>query len=186
VLGAGPLSADVLRDDGDPLDLASLTALAGRLAAVRPLWRPVVRHNPGKRWYTRLLLTGVVEVWLIGWAPGQHTEVHDHGGALGALAVADGAVEEDVHTVDDGSWTPRATRRYATGDVAGFTTDHVHRVINRTDLPATTVHAYSPPEIPLRYAAAQGAISVPSVPQLTAHRIATATGGHVRTAAATR
>jgi predicted metal-dependent enzyme (double-stranded beta helix superfamily) len=159
---AGHLGDELMCDEGDPLDLATLTALVRRLAATRRLWRPIIRHDADKRWYTRLLLTGVVEVWLIGWAPGQHTEVHDHGGALGALAVADGTVEEDLHVADGGSWQARGTRRHAQGSVAGFTADHAHRVINRSELPATTVHAYSPPEVPLRYAARDGAITVPS------------------------
>jgi len=160
----GSLAADVLRDEGAPLDLDSLVRLAGGLAAREPLWRPLVRHDPEKRWYTRLLLTGVVEVWLIGWAPGQHTAVHDHGGALGALAVADGAVEEDIHTARGGAWEPGPTRRYSRGRAVGFAAEHVHRVINRTALPATTVHAYSPPEVPLRYAAQAGSVTVPSDP----------------------
>ncbi|MBL7490251.1 cysteine dioxygenase family protein [Frankia sp. AgB1.9] len=162
LLAGGSLAADVLRDEGESLDLATLTELAGRLAATERLWRPIVRHDAAKRWYTRLLLTGVVEVWLIGWSPGQHTAVHDHGGALGALAVADGAVEEDVHAPHGGSWEPRATRRHAQGRVVGFGADHVHRVINRTAVVATTVHAYSPPEVPLRYANADGSVAVPA------------------------
>lgn len=176
LLADGPLAADVLRDEGEPLDLASLTDLAGRLAATERLWRPVVRHDPDKRWYTRLLLTGVVEVWLIGWAPGQHTAVHDHGGALGALAVADGLVEEDIHAPHGGSWEPRGTRRYPKGRVVGFGADHVHRVINRSAVAATTVHAYSPPEVPLRYASPDGSVAVPAAPaaQLTTGRIAPA------------
>ncbi|MBL7500771.1 cysteine dioxygenase family protein [Frankia sp. CNm7] len=164
----GTLAAEVLRDDGAPLDLVTLAELAGRLAAADGLWRPVVRHDPDRRWYTRLLLTGVVEVWLIGWAPGQHTEVHDHGGALGALAVADGEVEEDVHTARAGSWEQRWTRRHSRGEVIRFAADHVHRVVNRAQGPATTIHAYSPPELPLRYASSDttraGRLSTPIAP----------------------
>jgi predicted metal-dependent enzyme (double-stranded beta helix superfamily) len=144
-------AGDVLRDEGPPVGLATLGELARRLAADADLWRGVVRHNPQSRWYTRLLLTGAVEVWLIGWAPGQGTEIHDHGGALGALAVAAGAVEEDVHAAA-GSWRPVATHRHGAGEVVRFAADHVHRVVNRANAPATTVHAYSPPQVPLRYA----------------------------------
>jgi len=145
------LARAVLSDDDEPLDLETLAEVAGRIAAARWLWQPVVRHDPSRRWYTRLLLTGAIEVWLIGWTPGQHTAVHDHGGALGALAVADGAVEEDIHGLRHGSWRQRQTRRHARGDVVGFAADHVHQITNRGDVVATTVHAYSPPELPLRY-----------------------------------
>jgi predicted metal-dependent enzyme (double-stranded beta helix superfamily) len=185
VLADSRLAAEVLRDDGEPLDLASLTDLAGRLAATERLWRPVVRHDPDKRWYTRLLLTGVVEVWLIGWAPGQHTAVHDHGGALGALAVADGLVEEDIHAPRGGSWEPRGTRRHPKGRVVGFGADHVHRVINRSAVAATTLHAYSPPEVPLRYASPDGSVAVPAAPAgpLSTGRIAPAIRRQTVTAA---
>jgi hypothetical protein len=142
------LPAELLRDDLDPLDLPALRDIAARLAAARWLWRPLVRHESDRRWYTRLVLTGAVEVWLIGWSPGQHTDVHDHGGALGALAVAEGTVEEDLHR---GDWSALSRRRHESGGVVGFPARHVHRVLNRSDLPATTVHAYSPPELPLRY-----------------------------------
>ncbi|WP_052711315.1 cysteine dioxygenase family protein [Pseudofrankia sp. DC12] len=185
LLAGGTLAADVLRDEGEPLDTATLVELAGRLAAAERLWRPVVRHDPDKRWYTRLLLTGVVEVWLIGWFPGQHTAVHDHGGALGALAVADGAVEEDIHAPHGGSWEPRGTRRYDKGRVVAFGADHVHRVINRTQAAATTVHAYSPPEVPLRYASPDGSVAVPAASQLTA-RVAPFARQRAATVAAAR
>ena len=152
VLAGWPGVAGLLHDEGEPVGLATLGELARRLAGAQRLWRPVIRHDPQRRWYTRLLLSGVVEVWLIGWAPGQGTAVHDHGGALGALAVAAGAVEEDVHDeAGPGGWEPVTTRRYGTGHVARFGAEHVHRVVNRQPVPATTVHAYSPPELPLRY-----------------------------------
>ncbi|WP_076813642.1 cysteine dioxygenase [Pseudofrankia asymbiotica] len=170
LLPAG-LADAVLRDDDGALDLATLGDLAGRFAAASWLWRPIVRHDQGRRWYTRLLLTGVVEVWLIGWTPGQHTAVHDHGGALGALAVADGAVEEDIHDLSRGSWQGIETRRHTRGHVVGFAADHVHRIINRDGLAATTVHVYSPPELPLRYepsGAARIPAAAPVPPAVTA------------------
>ncbi|MBX6390003.1 MAG: cysteine dioxygenase family protein, partial [Frankia sp.] len=162
------LAERVLRDDGDTLDLPTLAELARRLAAADGTWRPVVRLDPRRRWYTRLLLTGVVEVWLISWLPGQHTEVHDHGGALGALAVAEGEVDEDVHVSRAGAWAAGRTRRHRQGDVVQFPVEHVHQVLNRGTAPAVTVHAYSPPELPLRYvppsAPATAAISGPGAP----------------------
>ncbi|OAA28588.1 Cysteine dioxygenase type I [Frankia sp. EI5c] len=138
-----------LTDERHELSLTDLRGLAGRIAAAADVWRPLVRHDPQRRWYTRLVLSGAVEVWLIGWYPGQQTEVHDHGGALGALAVAEGVVEEDECGTD---WVVTRTRRHAAGALAGFGADHVHRVVNRGARCATTVHAYSPPELPLRYA----------------------------------
>ncbi|WP_154676763.1 cysteine dioxygenase [Parafrankia discariae] len=138
-----------LVDEPMTLGLADLRELVSRLAGADLAWRPLVRHDPHSRWYTRLLLSGAVEVWLIGWYPGQRTEIHDHGGALGALAVAEGAVEEDECGPD---WRIARTRRHGTGALATFRPDHVHRIVNRGNGLATTIHAYSPPELPLRYA----------------------------------
>src|SRR5262249_1841125 len=37
------------------------------------------------RWFTRLHGDDESDTWLISWVPGQATELHDHGGSLGAL-----------------------------------------------------------------------------------------------------
>ncbi|SQD96194.1 Cysteine dioxygenase type I [Parafrankia sp. Ea1.12] len=148
--GVAPLVPDrFLVDEPMTLGLADLRELVARLAGADLAWRPLVRHDPDSRWYTRLLLSGAVEVWLIGWHPGQRTEIHDHGGALGALAVAEGAVDEDECGAD---WQITRTHRHGAGALAVFQPDHVHRIVNRGHGLATTIHAYSPPELPLRYA----------------------------------
>jgi predicted metal-dependent enzyme (double-stranded beta helix superfamily) len=76
-----------------PAQLAEITA--GFVS--RPdLWRPLVHHDPASRWFERLLLTSVIEVWLIGWSPGQGTTVHDHGGSSGGMTVAAGSLVEEI------------------------------------------------------------------------------------------
>lgn len=144
---------------GDPrlVPAPELAALADRLAAVRRVWHPVVRHDSTERWYTRLLLTEAVEVWLIGWAPGQRTPVHDHGGALGALAVAEGRLLEELY---DAAWRPAGRRVHRAGATVTFGAEHVHRVRNVGHRVATSVHAYSPPALPLRYAPAAEPLAV--------------------------
>jgi predicted metal-dependent enzyme (double-stranded beta helix superfamily) len=101
-----------------------------------------VRHDPETRWYERLLLTDAVEVWLIGWAAGQSTSVHDHGGAAGALTVVEGALDEEEFDPE-----LRLLRRglYRAGTSAGSAPAHVHRIFNRSPTNATSLHAYSPP-----------------------------------------
>jgi predicted metal-dependent enzyme (double-stranded beta helix superfamily) len=82
-----------LRSTLTPAQLAEVTAGF----VFRPdLWRPLVNHDPTRRWFEGLLLTSALEVWLIGWAPGQGTPVHDHGGSSGAMTVAEGTLEEEV------------------------------------------------------------------------------------------
>lgn len=146
--GRSSLPAAALTDDPDLLDAASLATLVADLAG-DDRWRAVVQHRQDRRWYTRLLLSGSVEVWLIGWSPGQHTGVHHHGGALGALAVAEGTVTEVVH---DATWRPHRTRHHQAGVVVNFGAEHVHQVLNLGVTAATTIHAYSPPERPMGYA----------------------------------
>lgn len=154
--GTGHLPAPLLDDREYTLPISALTALARWIADAPALWRPIVRHDPAQRWYTRLALSGTVEIWLIGWRPGQHTAVHDHGGALGALAVADGSLEEIVH---DRSWIPHRRRSYAAGTVVAFGPDHVHQVTGIGAAPATSIHAYSPPAMPMRYSPAAAPVA---------------------------
>ncbi|MEN3358107.1 MAG: hypothetical protein V7637_2089 [Mycobacteriales bacterium] len=144
--------------------LATLTPRIGTLTPDRPLWTPgelarltvllarsvadplrrLVRHDPAHRWYGRLALTEDVEVWLIGWAPGQGTPPHGHGGASGAFTVLAGELTE---THRDG---PGALQRASLAPQAtsAFGPRRVHQVTNRGTLDATSVHAYSPPLLP--------------------------------------
>jgi predicted metal-dependent enzyme (double-stranded beta helix superfamily) len=102
-------------------------------------------HDPVERWYRHLALTEHVEVWLLTWTPGQATRPHDHGGASGSYTVLDGVLTE---TWRDGPGpTHRAVRPHGTG--SAFGPDRVHVVANQGSRNATSVHAYSPPLLPL-------------------------------------
>lgn len=124
-------------------ELAGLTELLAR-AAAGPLGR-LAGHDPQHRWYGRLALTEQVEVWLIGWTPGQGTRPHDHGGASGAFTVLAGRLTE---TYRDGAAPPREV---VLGPPQGsaFGPQRLHMVINAGLVNATSVHAYSPPLLPL-------------------------------------
>ena len=136
-------SAVTGRGDWPVGDLARLTRLlTADLAA--PLRAEAV-HNPLESWYLRLALTEQVEVWLLTWTPGQATRPHDHGGAAGSYTVLDGVLTE---TWRDGAGpTHRAVRPHRTG--SAFGSDRVHVVANQGSRNATSVHAYSPPLLPL-------------------------------------
>jgi predicted metal-dependent enzyme (double-stranded beta helix superfamily) len=145
--------------------VAAVAPLAAALAPRRPLWTPaelaqltdllvrsapgtlsrLARHDPEQRWYGRLALTEQVEVWLIGWAPGQGTRPHDHGGASGAFTVLAGRLAE---TYRDGA---APLRRAVVGAPHGsaFGPERLHVVANPGPADATSVHAYSPPLLPL-------------------------------------
>ena len=111
---------------------------------------------PGsRRWFIRIHGDDELDVWLISWVPGHHTELHDHGGSLGALTVVSGSLNEF-------RWDGRAMRhrRLDAGDQAGFPLGWVHDVV-WAPRPATvpvpvagpslSVHAYSPPLTAMSY-----------------------------------
>ncbi|MGH7866268.1 MAG: rhodanese-like domain-containing protein [Candidatus Dormibacteraceae bacterium] len=129
-----------------PHQLAELTL---ELSRDQQLWQPLVRHDHTHRWYELLLRLPSVEVWLIAWAPGQGTLPHDHGEANGALTVVEGALVEEVYADTTLGRVSSSERLSGTG--AEFASDHIHRVTNKGKINATTIHAYSPPERPMRY-----------------------------------
>jgi hypothetical protein len=119
-------------------------ATATRYAADPDSWPVAPRFNAVDRWYHRLAQEPDHEVWLLTWLPGQGTDLHDHGGSAGAFHVFSGTLTEDtVATGPDG--LPRITAREL-GEGAGrrFGTRHIHRITNRSNRPAISIHAYGP------------------------------------------
>lgn len=122
--------------------------LDGRFDHVLPVGGPPTTE----RWYTRLHGDDELDVWLISWVPERSTELHDHGGSLGALTVVSGALRE---TRWDGERL--RTRRLDAGDQAAFPLGWVHDVVWARETvtlaaPATlSVHAYSPPLTAMSY-----------------------------------
>ena len=112
-----------------------------------------------RRWFVRLDGDDELEIWLISWVPGHSTELHDHGGSLGALTVLSGSLNEF-------RWDGRGLRRRRldAGDQAGFPLGWVHDVVwaprpvpepastdRRPVRPTLSVHAYSPPLTAMSY-----------------------------------
>jgi len=122
--------------------------LSGRYDHVLPP-DGVPKHD---RWYTRLHGDDELDVWLISWVPDRSTELHDHGGSLGALTVVSGALRE---TRWDGESLRH--RRFIAGDQAAFPLGWVHDVVWAPDrssppaAPTLSVHAYSPPLTAMSY-----------------------------------
>jgi Cysteine dioxygenase type I len=115
------------------------------------------------RWFTRIYGDDEVDIWLISWVPGHATQLHDHGGSLGALTVLSGSLNEF-------RWEGRGLRRRRldAGDQAGFPLGWVHDVVWAPrpvprPVPAPiagpsaavqrtlSVHAYSPPLTAMSY-----------------------------------
>ncbi|OSC37009.1 cysteine dioxygenase [Mycobacterium decipiens] len=111
-----------------------------------------------ERWFTRIHGDDELDIWLISWVPGHPTELHDHGGSLGALTVLSGSLNEF-------RWDGRRLRRrrLEAGDQAGFPLGWVHDVVwaprqapvsqlgARPVQPTLSVHAYSPPLTAMSY-----------------------------------
>ena len=111
------------------------------------------------RWFARLHGDDEVDVLLISWVPGHRTELHDHGGSLGALTLLSGSLDEF-------RWDGERLRcrRLVAGDQAGFPLGWVHDVVwaptgpgtsasqlPETQGPSLSVHAYSPPLTVMSY-----------------------------------
>jgi predicted metal-dependent enzyme (double-stranded beta helix superfamily) len=120
---------------------AELELLVGDLAGRPDLWRRYVLHDAERRHYVRLASGAQAEVWLICWCPTQETGFHDHAGSRGAVAVVEGALAETLLAV--GGAHPR--REFAAGSRFSFGAAHIHDVQHAGGLPATSLHAYSPP-----------------------------------------
>jgi len=111
-----------------------------------------------ERWYTRIHGDDELDIWLISWVKDHATELHDHGGSLGALTLLSGAL-------DDFRWDGEALRRrrLEAGDQAAFPLGWVHDVIWAPTPsitvagPTLSVHAYSPPLTAMSYYAVDGA-----------------------------
>jgi hypothetical protein len=111
------------------------------------------------RWFARLDGDDEVDIWLISWVPGHRTELHDHGGSLGALTLLSGSLDEFR-----GDGERLRSRRLEAGDQAGFPLGWVHDVVwaptsqnaSVTSLSekkesSLSVHAYSPPLTVMSY-----------------------------------
>ena len=108
------------------------------------------------RWFARLHGDDEVDIWLISWTPGHRTELHDHGGSLGALTLLSGSLDEF-------RWDGERLRRRCleAGDQAGFPLGWVHDVVwaqtaaapsvTSSAGPTLSVHAYSPPLTVMSY-----------------------------------
>jgi hypothetical protein len=124
-------------------ELERLEALAIGLtsaAARRPLPKIECAQT---RAYRRLVTPPSYEAWLIVWSPSATLELHDHGGSIGALFLAQG---ELVETYSDLVERQRLRDRVVQeGDTLGVPARRVHEVCNLRSSDAVSIHVYSPP-----------------------------------------
>ena len=68
-----------------------------------------------ERWFTRIYGDDELDLWLISWVPDRSTELHDHGGSLGAVTVIAGELLEtrwDGWLCVSGDWPPVIRRAF--------------------------------------------------------------------------
>jgi hypothetical protein len=135
-------------------DRSADDVLSGRYDHLLPAGGPPA----AERWFTRIRGDDELDVWLISWVPGHSTELHDHGGSLGALTLLSGSLDELRW---DGDQLRR--RRLDAGDQAAFPLGWVHDVswiapdpssvpnVAGPAAPTLSVHAYSPPLTAMSY-----------------------------------
>lgn len=119
--------------------MTDFLALARQYAARPDDWPVAPRFNPVQRWYYRIAEEPGYEVWLLTWLPGQHTELHDHGGSAGGFVVVQGTLTEQ--TIGGGRVF---TRTLLAGEGRRFGSHHVHGIANAARTPAVSLHVYGP------------------------------------------
>ena len=120
---------------------AALERFVAHLAATPELWEHAVRHASDVRVYEQIWDDEDVNAWVICWSEDQDTGFHDHDDSSAAITVIEGQVREDRLRVGD----PPRSRTFGPGQVFTVPAVAIHRVLHAGDVPAVTLHAYSPP-----------------------------------------
>jgi hypothetical protein len=149
VLSAPPAHQDTALAPSPSLTPARLLHIVRELAAERDRWLALVEHRPDERWFARVAVEPDHDAWLIGWDSFQGVELHDHGGAIGVLYVVDGVLQET--STARRQPTNLSEQMLHAGTARAFGTDHVHRVVNPSARPATSLHVYSPPLVTMDF-----------------------------------
>lgn len=129
-------------EPGGRLHPGALRDIVDTIADTTELWSEHVRFDLSERFFTRLHFDRDFEVWLICWELGQDTLLHDHGGSVGAFAVARGSLIEDY---GDLRGDALRTRTHRAGQSVAFGETYLHNLVNIFAEPTVTIHAYSRP-----------------------------------------
>jgi predicted metal-dependent enzyme (double-stranded beta helix superfamily) len=119
--------------------------IAASVARDRHRWAHLLRYDPAERYSALIESTGEVEIWLLSWLPGQHTDLHDHAGSAGAFTVVSGVLTERVIRRPNPTARPVEVQHpVVVGQTRVFGPSYVHQVRNAGADPAVSIHVYRP------------------------------------------
>ena len=128
-----------------PMALEDLEEIVTKVGRSPWLWGHAVSFDLERRSHRVLYKTPHIEIALFGWASGQDTTFHDHGGASGAAFVCSGLLIEDTVEAVDGHVLVQRTHTRRAESVFSFGPDYIHRVSHDPDQGvALSIHAYTP------------------------------------------
>jgi Cysteine dioxygenase type I len=111
-----------------PSTLEELEAIVTDVGRSPWLWGHAVSFDLERRSHRVLYKAPHLDIALFGWAAGQDTVFHDHGGASGAAFVCSGALIEDTVEAVDGQVVVQRTHTRAAESAFNFGPDYIHRV----------------------------------------------------------
>ena len=130
---------DIVPHDG-LLSPDELEGVAGGIVGRPEIWEPLVDADPDRRRYELLYEDDRMDAWVLSWMPGQGTGFHDHYISGVGLAVAAGAVREDLMVYG----REHLALDLQAGDTRQGGPGYIHRVTHASGEPAVTIHVYSP------------------------------------------
>ncbi|HVV09779.1 cysteine dioxygenase family protein [Amycolatopsis sp.] len=116
--------------------------VALQYAVDRDRWRHLLRYDLDQRFSALITADAQEEVWLMGWLPGQHTDLHDHALSTGAFTVVSGSLSETVARRAPGGRAVTELHALAAGQSRVFGPGYVHQVRNEGPDPAVSIHVY--------------------------------------------
>jgi Cysteine dioxygenase type I len=128
-----------------PASLEQLEEIVSDIGRAPWLWGHAVSFDLERPSHRVLYKADALEIALFGWAAGQDTLFHDHGGASGAVFICSGVLVEDVVEALDGRVVRRRTHTRRAQSAFSFGPEYIHRV--RHDPAggvALSIHAYTP------------------------------------------
>jgi quercetin dioxygenase-like cupin family protein len=128
------------------LELNQAVDLARNVSARHSLsLEKMLRETPPSedgRAYVKLYEDGNMTIWAIQWKKGQGTPIHDHvTSGAGVHCFLGRIVEERWVSTDQNA----RTRELGSGQNVSVPAGQAHRIYNKEDLTAMSVHVYSPP-----------------------------------------